>query len=294
MQEAEMRKLSALIVLTGLVGAAPNGALGQTVIYDTLSITDDSLYNRAFGNCIGFPPGATDPFDLQLADDFELKVQTTITRVVADFVSTIPAHAPEAVWVQFFADVGGAPSDEMTADLIAIGDAVTVVDLGLLNTPAPNNNGVRFSVDLSKAGVALGAGTWWVSVQPVDVKAPAWYWILRQLNSVVGFDNFGRNGGTHHKGPFGGFQGVLIEEYNNWAELGAIGFLTGTVPMRIEGSGGCRADFNADGEVNSQDFFDFLNAFFTGLPSADFNGDGSTNSQDFFDFLSEFFVGCPG
>ncbi len=51
------------------------------------------------------------------------------------------------------------------------------------------------------------------------------------------------------------------------------------------------ADFNHDHVVNSQDFFDFLTAFFAG--SADFNGNGVTNSQDFFDFLTAFFAGCP-
>jgi hypothetical protein len=55
----------------------------------------------------------------------------------------------------------------------------------------------------------------------------------------------------------------------------------------------CRADFNADGSANSQDFFDFLTAFFGADPSADFNDDAVINSQDFFDFLSEFFTGCP-
>lgn len=52
----------------------------------------------------------------------------------------------------------------------------------------------------------------------------------------------------------------------------------------------CPANFNCDGFVNSQDFYDFLSPFFDG--DADFNRDGITNSQDFFDFLAAFFIGC--
>jgi len=55
----------------------------------------------------------------------------------------------------------------------------------------------------------------------------------------------------------------------------------------------CPADFNADGAVNSQDFFDFLNQFFALSMNSDFNRDGAVNSQDFFDFLNAFFAGCP-
>jgi hypothetical protein len=54
----------------------------------------------------------------------------------------------------------------------------------------------------------------------------------------------------------------------------------------------CPADFNCSGSANSQDFFDFLAAFFALLPSADFNHSGAIDSQDFFDFLTAFFAGC--
>lgn len=54
----------------------------------------------------------------------------------------------------------------------------------------------------------------------------------------------------------------------------------------------CAADFNVDGFVNSQDFFDFVTAFFNVSPDADFNHNGVINSQDYFDFLSAFFSPC--
>jgi probable HAF family extracellular repeat protein len=72
---------------------------------------------------------------------------------------------------------------------------------------------------------------------------------------------------------------------------------TGTHESRSEGWVAsirpvCRADFNGDDLANSQDFFDFLSAFFAADPDADFNADGTVDSQDFFDFLTAFFAGC--
>ncbi|MGE3109270.1 MAG: integrin alpha [Phycisphaerales bacterium] len=55
----------------------------------------------------------------------------------------------------------------------------------------------------------------------------------------------------------------------------------------------CAADFNYDGLWNSQDFFDFLHAFFQGWPGGDFDRSGSITSADFFAFLDAFFRGCP-
>jgi len=52
----------------------------------------------------------------------------------------------------------------------------------------------------------------------------------------------------------------------------------------------CPCDWNLDGFVTSQDFFEFITAFFA--DNADFNNDGVTTSQDFFDFIGCFFSGC--
>jgi len=58
------------------------------------------------------------------------------------------------------------------------------------------------------------------------------------------------------------------------------------------GGSGCVADFNGSGMVDSQDFFDYLAAFFAHAGAADLDHDGFVNSQDFFLFLTAFFTGC--
>jgi hypothetical protein len=70
----------------------------------------------------------------------------------------------------------------------------------------------------------------------------------------------------------------------------AAGVLTDTDGDGIPDLCDCDADWNENGALDSQDYFDFLLSFFAN--SADFNDDGVTNSQDYFDYLDAFFAGC--
>ena len=66
-----------------------------------------------------------------------------------------------------------------------------------------------------------------------------------------------------------------------------------TEPNRCPAPPTCPCDWNDDSTLTSQDFFDFIAAFFS--DNGDFNEDGMTTSQDFFDFLACFFeppMGC--
>jgi lysyl endopeptidase len=60
----------------------------------------------------------------------------------------------------------------------------------------------------------------------------------------------------------------------------------------VVSDGGCRADFNGDGEVDTQDVLAFLNAWAAGEPEADFNGDGAVDTQDVLAFLNAWNAGC--
>jgi hypothetical protein len=63
-------------------------------------------------------------------------------------------------------------------------------------------------------------------------------------------------------------------------------------PATLDVLGICPADINADGVLNSQDFFDYLTSFFALLPRADFDDSGTVDTADFFAYLDAFFAPC--
>lgn len=63
-------------------------------------------------------------------------------------------------------------------------------------------------------------------------------------------------------------------------------------PATLKITDRCPGDFNTDGILNSQDFFDFLGAFFALLPDADFDDSGTVDTADFFAYLDAFFTDC--
>jgi ELWxxDGT repeat protein len=55
----------------------------------------------------------------------------------------------------------------------------------------------------------------------------------------------------------------------------------------------CPADFNNDGQITTQDIFDFLGSFFAHEDLADVNHDGEIGLGDILAWIEEYLTGCP-
>jgi hypothetical protein len=89
-------------------------------------------------------------------------------------------------------------------------------------------------------------------------------------NDNPGFNFAGPAPAGPYAGSFATFRGANANGTWSLYVQDHVGIDSGTIAggwdLEIYMGARCSADFNDDGVVNSQDFFDFVNAFFLGCP----------------------------
>jgi MYXO-CTERM domain-containing protein len=201
-----------------------NNNTRNTVIYDTLSITDNQIYDNGNGNARSGTGVFGSVSDLELCDDFTTTNNNVITHVVADSVTFLGRSPADGVHVEVFQDLGGVPSEAAVAT--AQVPAAFVSASGFTDTIF-GLAGVRLSVDLAGAGLSipLAANTsYYIMIKPVDLTASGdWYYQLRDTGSFIGGDAYGRDGGEG-AGGYGTF---------TWVSMNNLGFGRGDTAMQI-------------------------------------------------------------
>jgi hypothetical protein len=180
---------------------------------------------------------------------------------------------------------GGLPDEFSQHPALWLPESMYGLDAGWHDIGLVGPDRVAFAWDINDRGWVVGTRTWF-GEPPSEFEDPpvfieGWLWIpgLGRINlnellpaeseySIVyprGINNRGQIAASAVSSTLGTYRAVLL-------------------------SPTCAPDWNADGRLNSGDFFDFVTDFFEGY--ADFNADSATTSQDFFDFLTAFFTGC--
>jgi subtilisin family serine protease len=231
------------------------------------SVTDAQAATGAHSLLIvGNPGGSTGQGDdtvhrfTMVGGRWEFRIRT--------FVPEAATGRAYIVLLSTYDDPPGSPIGDYRFSLSVILNADTnqvVAEFGGENTPLVRGQWVEFradinidsdSVDYFYSGIEFVSNKSWVNGVSLGGQA-----------RIQALDLYGGEPGG------GGTSGVYFDD----------------VEFRPRGQS-CPCDWNDDGVLNSQDFFDFLAGFFAA--DADYNNSGETNSQDFFDFLACFFAGC--
>lgn len=156
--------------------------------------------------------GTNSYVDGQAADDFVLGGATQLTGVTVDLSAGNPGtgypalitNPADGFFIEIFPDIGGVPSEvpALQRTVLSYANLGAFPGTSLLGTQAPATNAAlraTFAIDLSSANVTLGAGTWWISVQPVDMSpfGEVYYWIGTQA-FTNGSAACRRSGGIDH------------------------------------------------------------------------------------------------
>ncbi len=169
-------------------------------------------------------------------------------------------------------DLDGGPTRVISPmfDLSALSDPYLSYARWFVNED-PQENEDLLTIELSDDG-----GATWTVVESLTDQGYQWHYVEHRIADYVSLTN-------EVVVRFSAVDGGVDSE----VEAGIDAFLIDETDC-----GGCVADFNGDGVVNTQDMLSFLNAWNVGDSSADVNGDGEINTQDVLFFLNLWNAGC--
>ena len=299
------------VIIGVLAGAAlAPAALGSVIINQRGPVlagqwnATNQVYLGAFGAF------STNSYvDAQVADDFVLGSATQLTGVTVDFTVGTPGtgfppsinNPADGFFIEVFPDIGGRPSEVPTVQRTVLSYANLGAFPGTSSLAiAPASNApmrATFAIDLTSANVTLGAGTWWISVQPVDWSpfGQVYLWASTQ-DFTNGSAAHRRSGGIDHGTGY-----PAQFNANDWTvnEAGFV-FRGRELSFSLDGTpilGACYANCDASTQppvLNVGDFTCFLQKYTAGDAYA--NCDGSTqapvlNVGDFTCFLQKYTAG---
>ncbi|MGE3108596.1 MAG: M14 family zinc carboxypeptidase [Phycisphaerales bacterium] len=261
-----------------LVSYPPEGPLGPIVIpvANTAAVfADDAETDR------GWTLGA--------AGDTATSGQWTRGNPIGTAAQPEDDHTPGAGMNCFFTGQGTAGGGVGQADVD--GGLTTLIspEIDLAGRTSPrvsywrwysNTQGAAPNADTFRIDISNDDGGTWTNLETVGPSGPeaggGWFFREFDVSSVITPTSSVRVRFVAEDAGAGSVVEAAVDDF--------------AVTATADCPTGCPADVNGDMMVNSQDFFDFLGAFFA--DDADFNHDGMTNSQDFFDFITAFFTPC--
>jgi hypothetical protein len=161
---------------------------------------------------------------------------------------------------RFYWNIGFSEGSCTIAPVLMGGPGIARSDIdGMAPTCAGGSQSIGLLVRVFNAGESIGPSATWVTSAPYGYARPGTVPLIHlpgYIGCRISIDGQSHYGWVHLAGYNNGFSA----EVDGWAYEA----LPDTPIMA--GDTGCLADFNHDGVVNSQDFFDFLAVFFAGCP----------------------------
>jgi hypothetical protein len=193
-------------------------AASAGVIYDTLNIAYNQLYDTANGDAWAGKGVFGALYDLMVADDIRGS-GGFITHVAGAYVTFMGGNPADGLYVATFKDTGGGgPNNAVYQDGFFASSATSFRDtvFGLL--------GVVVSADIKIGAMDCPDGLFWITIQPKDLTQNGdWYYIVRDLNSTIGQDAYLRDGGRA-SGGYG---------FTTWTSAGRAGFGVGDSAIQV-------------------------------------------------------------